>query len=371
MEKSRIIFLMIYILAYSSINLAQEISTQETKVNLKIKLKSYPLSDSSRVLLWIEKGWVNAKRIDKANSLIWHIIIYRFNGKNYPEVKTDGSRINISNKEGTYFITTSVVTFSFFPYEIVRGIQEYALDDINASFDPTEYGVTTRDFISNGEKQRLLAYEKDGWRYISIGSDNSDRVVGLIRMQNNLLENNNPARSTEGFDALGKNHFFWDSKLIYAEQIPGAVIANHKNALDLLTNKMAPELETLTWYNNPKFNSLHELRGKVIVLYFWATWCNWCLPAMNTLESLQAKYYDKGFVVIGVHHNKHKEQLLDKYLVENENIKFPICIAKEATIKKYFADNIPKYYIIGRNGEIIKSMLDSLPTEEEIIDLLK
>ncbi len=370
MNSYKSIFLATSLALLFSISYAQ-VHNNEIKDFNNIVLKDYNLNDSSKVRLWIDNGWVNAERTDKDNSLIWRLVIYKFNGKNFPIVKTDKSQISISNAEGSYFISNSVVPIDFFQYEILRGVQEYALDDVKASFNPNIYGVTTSDSISNNAKQRLLGYEKDGWRYVSVGSVLNDNVVGLIRMQSQLLENDNPARSTEGFDALGNNHFFWDSKLIYAEQIPSAFIAKYNNAFKLLTNNVPPTINVVKWYNKPKFNSLEELKGKVVVLYFWATWCSWCLPSMSKLELLHAKYSDDGLVVIGVHHNIYKESSLSKYLEENENIKFPICVTDEKTISTYYSDSVPKYYIIGKDGLIIKSLLNKLPLEAEIVDLLK
>lgn len=344
---------------------------EEINTLKNIHLKTYPLQDSSNVKIWIENGWVNAERMDKNNDLVWRLIIYKFDGSNYPLIETDGIEIKISNREGRYFLATSVSPLDFYPYEILRGIQQNCLEDINAKFNPSIYGVTTADTISFTEKQRLLGYEKDGWRYVSIGSNKNDKIVGLIRMQNYLLENVNPSRSTEGFDALGNNHFFWDSKLIYAEQIPSAYISKYVQAFRLLTNKTAPKLNVISWFNKSLFKDMDELKGKVVILYFWATWCVWCLPSMQKLETLQAKYFDKGLIIVGVHHYKYQEKNIEKYLQENDNIKFPICVVEKETIANYNTENVPKYYIIGRDGRVIKSMLNSLPQEEELVRLLK
>ncbi len=358
-----------------SISIAQVKKLKSGEVNAlkNIQLNSYPLEDSSKVRVWIENGWVNAERMDKNNDLIWRLIVFKFDGKNYPLINTDGAKIKISNRDDTYFISTTVSPFEFFPYEILRGIQEDCLEDINAKFDPSIYGVTTADTISISEKKRLLGFEKDGWRYIAIGSSIYDKTVGLVRMQNNLLEIGGGAASTEGFNSIGNNHFFWDrdTKLIYAEQTPSAYISKYAAAFKLLTNKDAPKLNATNWFNKPIFKDLDELKGKVVILYFWATWCGWCLPPMQKLETLGAKYADKGLVVIGVHHYKNNEKKIIRFLDENENIKFPICTVTKETIENYYTENIPKYYIIGRDGKVIRSLLNSLPKEEEIVVLLK
>lgn len=346
------------------------LNKNELEQKNKIELNSYKMCDSSKINVWIENGWVNAERNDKVNSLIWRVVIFKYDEKNPPKIECDGYRIKISGNDGRYFLSTNIVRMDFFPFEILKGIQEYCLDDPNAFFDPAEYNVTTGKNISRNDKQSIKSFEKDGWRYISIGNDSNNRVVGLVRMQHNLQEEDNPYSASEGFSSLGTNHFYWDANMLYAEQVPIEYSKNIIKADKQLTNKKAPVLGVVKWYNSPKFGSISELNGKIVILYFWATWCSYCLPIMQKLETLQAKYADKGLVVIGVHHNEFNEDAIARYLFENRNIKFPICVVDEQTINHYMSNALPKYFIVGRNGIILNSFLNQLPQENEIIRII-
>jgi thiol-disulfide isomerase/thioredoxin len=65
-----------------------------------------------------------------------------------------------------------------------------------------------------------------------------------------------------------------------------------------LIGSPAPELRG-TYYHGDA-GSLSQLRGKVVLLDFWATWCGPCRMTLPTLQALQSKYKEKGLVLIGV-----------------------------------------------------------------------
>ncbi len=81
---------------------------------------------------------------------------------------------------------------------------------------------------------------------------------------------------------------------------------------------------TLKDFNGNEF-TLSSLKGKPVLLDFWASWCPPCKKAMPFLASLDKKYRDQGFVLIGVNLDRNVDipafrQLLDKYDVEYKNV---------------------------------------------------
>ena len=68
-----------------------------------------------------------------------------------------------------------------------------------------------------------------------------------------------------------------------------------------LVGKPAPEIEFI-WYRGPgeAATTLSDLRGKVVVLDFWATWCGPCIAMFPTLERVRQAFADKGVVVVGL-----------------------------------------------------------------------
>lgn len=72
-----------------------------------------------------------------------------------------------------------------------------------------------------------------------------------------------------------------------------------KNIHELsLEGKPAPALEVSKWLG-PKPESLKQLRGKPLVLFFWAHWCADCKQQISLLARLAAEYGPKGLVVVG------------------------------------------------------------------------
>ncbi len=71
--------------------------------------------------------------------------------------------------------------------------------------------------------------------------------------------------------------------------------------LAYLIGKQAPELQKMKGWINSKTIKLAELRGKVVLLDFWGTWCGPCVHAIPKLIDLHEKYGNKGLVIIGIH----------------------------------------------------------------------
>lgn len=87
---------------------------------------------------------------------------------------------------------------------------------------------------------------------------------------------------------------------------------------------IAPEITVRDWFNSEPI-TLESLRGKIVVLEFWATWCPPCRTSIPHLNKLNEEYKDKGVVIIG--------------------------ITQESKGKvKSFMERVPMEYIVGANG---------------------
>ncbi|MBI5232839.1 MAG: TlpA family protein disulfide reductase [Deltaproteobacteria bacterium] len=103
---------------------------------------------------------------------------------------------------------------------------------------------------------------------------------------------------------------------------------------------------------NGKPVSLEDLRGKVVLLNFWATWCPPCKAEMPSLETLHRLLGKKGLSIIAIDDYESKNKTLD-FLKENKYT-FTILIDEEGIVsEKYLARVLPTTFIIDRQGMLI------------------
>ncbi|MFZ9882403.1 MAG: TlpA family protein disulfide reductase, partial [Phycisphaerales bacterium] len=116
----------------------------------------------------------------------------------------------------------------------------------------------------------------------------------------------------------------------------------------------APALDASQWMNheahgNP--SSLADLKGQIVVLDFWATWCGPCIKKIPEINALQKKYADKGVVFIGVCHKDGGDKMAAT--ASSKGIEYPICLdAAGKSNAAYMVDGYPDFYLIDRDGRL-------------------
>jgi peroxiredoxin len=121
--------------------------------------------------------------------------------------------------------------------------------------------------------------------------------------------------------------------------------------------------------------TLKSLKGKVVFLTFWATWCPSCKEELPDLNNLQQKYADKGFTVLSIC-IESSETVVATYLKKHP-VTFPVLVDKEGTAAEAFRfSGLPASFLIGKDGLIRykHSGYDKgsfTLIEQEIADLLK
>jgi len=105
-----------------------------------------------------------------------------------------------------------------------------------------------------------------------------------------------------------------------------------------------------------KIVKLSDLRGKVVVIDFWATWCGPCKASFPYLQQVYNKYKDNPKVVILAVNTwenvsgKEKEDLVKKFMADNKYT-FPV-LYDEGFVEKYGVDGIPTKFVIDKKGMI-------------------
>lgn len=129
-----------------------------------------------------------------------------------------------------------------------------------------------------------------------------------------------------------------------------------------LIGKPAPEIKVKEWINSAPL-SLEGLRGRVVLLEFWATWCKQCEGAIGLLRRLNDEYAASGLTTIaltryylaypGMVEEQMKEIQLVKNFVLAHGMKFPVGVSEdERTQGDYGAGGIPALVLIDRRGVV-------------------
>jgi len=101
-------------------------------------------------------------------------------------------------------------------------------------------------------------------------------------------------------------------------------------------------------------NKLAQLKGQVIYLDFWASWCGPCRKSFPWMNTMQAKYKNQGFTIVSI--NVDKEQTLaEKFLQENPH-NFTVIYDPQGDIAKQFKlRGMPSSYLINRQGKVVNA----------------
>ncbi len=99
--------------------------------------------------------------------------------------------------------------------------------------------------------------------------------------------------------------------------------------------------------------SLASLRGRTVVLNFWASWCDPCKREASTLEELWRRYRSRGVVVLGVDSGDATRDA--RRFLAAHGITYPIVVDSDAGIARdrYNLPGLPTTYVIDRRGRIV------------------
>ena len=105
---------------------------------------------------------------------------------------------------------------------------------------------------------------------------------------------------------------------------------------------------------------MEELRGKPVVLNFWASWCIFCRKEMEALQSLQQEYKDRGLMVIGVHRSETESKELGLEFAREHGATYALVEDPNDNIFRYFSgvsNIVPLTVLIDREGIVVDRLI--------------
>jgi len=123
---------------------------------------------------------------------------------------------------------------------------------------------------------------------------------------------------------------------------------------------------------NGKDVKLAELKGKVVLVNFWATWCEGCQVEIPWFVEFQKEYAGRGLVVVGISLDDDGWKSVKPWIKEKK-VNYPIVIGNEGLGKQYGLVGMPLTALVDREGRIAdvhQGIVEKTATQEKIRDLL-
>lgn len=119
---------------------------------------------------------------------------------------------------------------------------------------------------------------------------------------------------------------------------------------------------------NGKQWHLRDLRGKVVLVNFWATWCPPCRKEMPDLDALYKQFANQGLVILAF--SDEDASKVKPFLAEHP-VSYPILLDTGRVVNEmYFVEGIPKSFVYDREGKLAAESID-MRTRGQFLKMLK
>lgn len=123
--------------------------------------------------------------------------------------------------------------------------------------------------------------------------------------------------------------------------------------------------------------NIASLKGKVVLVDFWATWCGPCVMEMPNVKAVYEKYKDKGFDVVAISLDQSRENL-EKFVKDRQVPWTQIIFSGEKDMgwntplaRKYKINSIPATFLLGRDGKVIARDLRGPALEKAVAEQIE
>ena len=136
---------------------------------------------------------------------------------------------------------------------------------------------------------------------------------------------------------------------------------------------MAPTkpLAEMSWTDSSdRVQKISDMKGKAVILDFWATYCAPCREAIPHLNSLVAKYGQENLLIVGLNVGGQEDRVKIPQFLSTTKIDYPIAFPEDALSNFIFAErsDIPQTAIFNKNGEMISKLIGYSPDIQRQLD---
>ncbi len=135
----------------------------------------------------------------------------------------------------------------------------------------------------------------------------------------------------------------------------------------ILVGDLAPDFTLLDAEGHEV--SLHQFRGQVVVLEFWASWCHFCQESMPALQRLHDKWSGNGAAVLAIN-CRDTADVAPGHFVRSQGFSYPVLPDGNNLAMQYRVSGIPHVFVIGPDGRLILSNVGFGQATEDRLDAL-